>query len=622
MKKVPPDKSSRVDRADKLSERKNKRETVVKCCLKDFINGTDDQKNKIVSAIKQRVEVYSKRVHLASLALCGYVKEKFHDIENVCDVDIEEIFDVTFFRQMMLGLKDSVKQFDNLPEFFEIYPEYILNVERHLGDRNIYSAGAISYITNLKNSLRFNLTKRIKTFLKHFQEKESLSDEQRVYMLYKIHGWSYQPKDSNMIESPIVFYEISKHRNILCLQENQYISDVWSNSPNCLISILRYFIHLNRFYETNQLPTFNIVPITKIRSHFITIDTSVFYGILREAGLTTASAKTFSDNDISEGQWHSIFKISKLQGATNTFTKTINTDGIAVCCHFERPKVNKETKTEPEKYRVVAVDPGRVNIFYGVERLENGSVKEYVLTRRQYYHDTGISKANEKSKQWNLKIKDDLEKLSKVSTKGVSVTSHQQYMKTYQTIKDSLWLEYLKAKWARQRFQVYSGKKKLYSTFFNKIKYFNKEYKVKIAYGSAKFDSTGPGELAVPTTSIFKECSTRFETFLVDEYLTTKIDCETDTVLEKVKVKGANNCLRGLLWCSNNSKFISRDKNAALNILRCAILPTRPTSLLRGQPRVEQIVGKRIKDVRQKMHRSLESSKEDERGNSVARVVE
>ena len=137
----------------------------------------------------------------------------------------------------------------------------------------------------------------------------------------------------------------------------------------------------------------------------------------------------------------------------------------------------------------------------------------------------------------------------------------------------------------------------VFAKFFNEIKNIDKSRQVKLAYGSAKFNPTGKGEVAVPTTQMFKECSYRFPIVLVDEYLTTKIHYETNSVLQKVQ--GEPKCLRGLLWCQPDSKFVSRDKNAALNILRCALLKPKfmnwASALSRTRSKVVVEIGKRIK---------------------------
>jgi hypothetical protein len=46
---------------------------------------------------------------------------------------------------------------------------------------------------------------------------------------------------------------------------------------------------------------------------------------------------------------------------------------------------------------VIGIDPGRANIFFGAERLDNGKFKSYALTRRHYYQQSRIFKARERS---------------------------------------------------------------------------------------------------------------------------------------------------------------------------------------------------------------------------------
>ena len=112
--------------------------------------------------------------------------------------------------------------------------------------------------------------------------------------------------------------------------------------------------------------------------------------------------------------------------------------------------------------------------------------------------------------------------------------------------------------------------------------------KVVIGYGSAKFNPTGKGEVAVPTSGAYKESCSRFLTIPVDEFRSTKIyngDCKT--VLKKVISKKTGNQVRGLLWCCSTikgkSKFINRDLNAALNILDCLVSSKRPIGLCRSK---------------------------------------
>jgi hypothetical protein len=589
----------RSDRSQKLKNRKFFKETVVKAALLKHLHGTSEQKQKVVSAIKQRVKCFSKRLHMASLTLGGYVKQIFDGVEDVSKADAKDIFDTTFIRQVMVGVEDARRNFPRLQSFLKNNPVYSITAKRHLGDRNIYSAGAITYVTNLKNSMTTTFSLRLKQFLKNYQKTFGITDAQRIAMLYQINGWKLTLKEVPTIEGGEHFEEIQKHRKILNLGIGDQITEGFLKKPKSLESLLKYYVYLNRFYETHNFRCFNLVPVTTIKSHNITIDSSVLFGIMKDVGLCNPTMTQTTFEGMSLDHWKSFLKFEKLEGKGCTFTKTINTDGISMSCHFQRRKEESESTkvTIGKGDRVVAVDPGRVVMFYGVEKLSNGKVKEHILSRKQYYNDCGINTARRQVQRWTQRIQKRLDKLSKVSTKGCNLRRHQEYMKTYLKVKNSLWKEYTKARWSRQRFRLYSGKKRVFARFFNSIKNFDKSKAVKIAYGSAKFAPTGKGEVAVPTTQVFKECNYRFPTILVDEYLTTKIHCETNTVLEKVKIKGQKNCLRGLLWCNSPqvSKFVSRDKNAALNILRCAMSSRRPTALSRGQQKVSVPVGKHIK---------------------------
>ena len=132
-----------------------------------------------------------------------------------------------------------------------------------------------------------------------------------------------------------------------------------------------------------------------------------------------------------------------------------------MCTHFKRPVKEsiKQEITLKDTDRVIGVDPGRVNIFYGVEKLKNNKVKEFVLTSQGSinYNDSGIYKARDQTKNWTKDVQPSLNQLSQVSTKGFNLQKHNEYMNVYHNVKESLWTEYTKPRWSRQRFRLYGG---------------------------------------------------------------------------------------------------------------------------------------------------------------------
>ena len=610
-------KTKRPDRATKFQERVTHDETVVKCCLLKLIRGDGDTKKKIRNAILNRIESFSKNINQGSIILSGLIKSLFENVEPVDfpSVNIPDIFSESFVRHLFLGV-ESARNIDiSLETYLDTYIDDYKYSKRHPDDSNIYSFGAKKYITNLSNSLKMNLMNRIKNILNDYQKSINFSTDQRTFLLFKICGWKINRRHTfaNVDLTDEMSWIIKTHRLILGLGLDDSIDSKWlkNKEQDSRVKILRYFVFLNREKRRMGSKLFDIVPIFRIKAHFITIDSCVLYGILSELKILKEVKRT-QFKDLADEQWKSVFNIDKITGKGRKFTGTIESDGVSVCVHFKKPKSIRKVEnietitkkkepiiTDPSK-RVIAIDPGRSNIYFAVEKFGE-DIKTYRLTRPQYYQESGIYKARKQTNRWTQGIQIPLVNMSLVSTKGDSFEDHKAYVKAYVENKELLWKEYLDERWARQRLRLYSGKKRTFAKFFNKIQNGGKVEKnnknIIIAYGSAEFAPGGKNEVSVPTTSAFKECTYRFCTIPIDEYRTTRVHHKDESILGKVGYKGMNESVRGLLWCSSTigSKFVNRDLNAALNILRCAT-EVRPISLTRrpGIPRLGNNIVKRI----------------------------
>lgn len=396
---------------------------------------------------------------------------------------------------------------------------------------------------------------------------------------------------------------------MLGLSPGAKVDNAWLKDKTCTnhANILRYFVFLAKYCTENGLPTFNLVPTPTIKAHHITIDTSVLYGIMKDIGLIHSGTNTKAFSALQHEQWQSFFNFEVLRGNYRKFTGTIETDGVAVSVHFRKPKsvgtgeVAKLTATERKKARLVAMDPGRVDLVYGVERLEDGKYRTYHLSRKQYYSEAGVMNARKQSQLWQsgTLISAALRDLTSVSTKGTDLAAHVAHVEAYNKHYGTLWYEYLQPRWARQRFRLYGGKKRVFARFYNSIQLADTSRPVVVGYGSAKFAPGGKGELSAPVSRIFKECCYRFKTLLVDEFRTTVTNHEDDSILTLVQRRDSGRRLRDLLWCGSPSKgkFVSRDFNAAVNIHRCMVSKDRPLSLTRSpdKTKIEKIVGKTIR---------------------------
>ena len=391
---------------------------------------------------------------------------------------------------------------------------------------------------------------------------------------------------------------VDRYRHALGLDDaDTCLSARWLDQDIILPRLLRCFVLLNRDMPASA-GRFNILPLSAIRAHFITIDASVLHGILKDIGVVKCGYGAFAG--VADAHWRSVMHIDRLTGKDRQFTGTVDSDGTSVCVHFTRPRVarddakdlsaavgqdgNPYTRMLRQDDRVLGLDPGRKDIAHVGEVLPDGRFASYTLSRAQYYREAGICVANRQSATWNAGVRVAINALSGASPKGSCLLRFRVYVTVYLTHRTALWLEYLKDRWANQRLRLYGGKKRAFAHFYNRVADADHtKRRVVIAYGSAKFAASGRGEAAVPTTRAFKECAQRFVTAVVSEYLTTKKHYRTGQLLQLVRQKETGRQVRGLLWCgstnSNGGKFINRDLNAALNIRLCLLSATRPEPL-------------------------------------------
>ena len=595
----------RPDRSKKLLERRKQIEYVIKASLKGSLQGSEDERNALQTIFKLWSDSYSQRVNFASRALTLLLKECFDGCKDFKNVRIPNILDQTFIRQMMLGTEDAVKPIKTVASFFERYPTLLKQSERFRGDRNIYSDGCNEYLTNLKVSLSFIFESRLKKYFKYVMSSKEWEGETVRFMLFQILG-DYLPEDIKEmqleVKHPEILEVVKEVRSILNIENEQYANEEWLKQPENLTQVLKlYAFILSRLPKDKY---FNLIPLTRVRNHFITLDKSCFVQIFKRVGILDKKA---NESLLTQEFFESVFKFPKKQ----RFTGTVDTDGRSVCFHFQRPKpiFDKEkekqriernlTLFDKEGVRKLGCDPGRANIY---TIIEEGTTKSWSLSRNQYYSEAGVFESRKKAKYWLETIKENLDALSKVSSKGISLDSYKAYLEVFQNNYQAIWDECSKPYWADQRLRLYGGKKRCFDRFWNSVLGpENQRKETVIAFGGAKMSPGGKGEKSVPTTRAFKECKKQrgLHIVVVDEFRTSKICHKTQTLLQLVKVQGEEHSLRGLLWCcstkdSKQGFFVNRDVNAAWNILKCVrnrpeIFQRKPSKRLNKQ-KVEKVI--------------------------------
>jgi hypothetical protein len=193
--------------------------------------------------------------------------------------------------------------------------------------------------------------------------------------------------------------------------------------------------------------------------------------------------------------------------------------------------------------------------------------------------------------------------VTKTSIRTSSARLAYEYRQVLVRNYDRLWELRTEHKRAKSALTVYAGKQQALDRFFAQLGAAGRgqgtdKSKPIIAYGAATFHPTGKGEASVPVKRVLRVCQRHFPTTLVNEHLTTKVHHAYHHRLNPVSRVSERAAIRGLCWCQTCSKFVSRDGNAARNILRVyramALGAPRPHDLRFGQPRQNMQVLPRV----------------------------
>jgi len=507
--------------------------------------------------------------------------------------------------------------------------------------------------------------------------------------------------------------------------------------------ILRYFVFLDRELERKAEmklsvekneewerrkaflmgKRFNIVPMCNIKSHFVTIESGVLYGIMKEISPEFNVSREDFTGENRETYWKNIFNFKRLRVSEQRwFTGLIETDGVALCIHYRRLKKdrpvrpsaapvtkdeeNKEgdpamqemedndlvvgvTKYEDEKEAehatqkvqdnvlvvdamkheekkeasletqkvqdndlVVGADPRNTNIITiaAPKRAEDGAdgnfrqkdMRLLRFSRARYCRESGMMNARKKIETWNSGMKDHLEALSEVTSRGADFEAFRKFMEVRVAHWDALWEEYTKPRRARLRMNLYGGRQRAFADFFNELSALKEDenQRLVVAYGAGR-RKIQKGTTPAPTTRTSKECARCFVTIPVDEFRALHTHHELGCTLQSVemekcqrtpedikkygalteeqterraKVRGLGALVSTTTNGEKRMEFVNRDFNAAINTRKCAVLETRPPESTRenflGQPlkvelyetTLEAVVDGRSKRTRRRLH--------------------
>jgi len=289
---------------------------------------------------------------------------------------------------------------------------------------------------------------------------------------------------------------------------------------------------------------FYVVLMCTIKSHFVTIDSAVIHGIMKEISPEFDVSREGFSGENRETFWKNIFDFKRLRvSKQKVLTGMIETDGVVMCIHYRRLKKdrpipasanhedekeadpakqeaedndfvvdvtkhedemeagratqevedndsvvgatkheeNKEEDPTTQKVRdndfvvgtakdedgkeagpatqrvhandfVVGADPGNTNIItipapkraeYGTDgNLCQKDMRLSRFSRARYSRESSIMKARKKIETWNARLKEYLEVLSEVTSRGADFKAFRKFMKVRVAHWDALCEEY------------------------------------------------------------------------------------------------------------------------------------------------------------------------------------
>jgi len=217
---------------------------------------------------------------------------------------------------------------------------------------------------------------------------------------------------------------------------------------------------------------FYIVPMCTIKSHFVSIDSAVLHGIMKEISPEFDVSREEFYGENRETFWKNIFDFKRLRvSKQKVLTGMIDTDGVALCIHYRRlkrdrpvppsaaPVTNHECEKEADPAAqevqdsdfvvgaaknaekkeagpvtqkvqdndfVVGADPGNTNIITiaAPKRADDGTdgnlpqkdMRLLRFSRARYCLESDIMNARKTNERWNAGMKDHLEAMREITS--------------------------------------------------------------------------------------------------------------------------------------------------------------------------------------------------------------
>ena len=561
------EKRKRPDVSQRIKQNKTQRITIVKCCLKGNIEDAD----RTLGFIDDLVVCVSRCARYGSLLFNAILLEQLEQNKGQLPDNLD--FSVgTKLANLIRHCFTNNHKDPLVKNMFKAHPGIFDQMvpERLKGDGQAVTFASNQYIVNFKNHVNEVLDARVKQLLKSFINQNNIK-------LAKGERWTAQRRI--MGTSVAAFHDTTPEAFV------DFV-DRWAEAfseADDLKKRLEFTYQVLLAIKSFGGKMFSIAPIVSNRRHYVTIDKDVVWSYFynncykREGLIDKKMTEDAFDAIPYTDHLFTLFKskISRLKNPAKgwRFTGTLKTDGYGLVVHFmnmseKAPKAPKRDamvyQRSPEDH-VVAFDPGRTNILYGISDDE----QKYKLSRYEYYKQGGLTASLKMHNRWNLDVKDVLEALSQSTTRTPCLKVFLDFVGICARNHHRLWVCLGHRKRNRNRMATYIKKTSAMDNFLKSVKTIEKGKRTIVAYGAARFNCCSKGKPAVPTVAAYKMCRKHYPTYLVDEFKTSQICpcCDQqliapfyyDTITaEDGSQRKVRKETRGVRWCNSTKCLGSR----------------------------------------------------------------
>ena len=142
-------------------------------------------------------------------------------------------------------------------------------------------------MTNFKNSLVFPFDRRQKAYVIRWCGNNNIDESQAYPIRCAINGWKCK---TEVVLDAINFVE--EERYLLGIENKAELSYEWLKTHPT--DVLKYYFHILSCNEKEEdARKFTLAPVSRIKNHFMTIDTKILYHLTRNCGLFSGTEKEF-----------------------------------------------------------------------------------------------------------------------------------------------------------------------------------------------------------------------------------------------------------------------------------------------------------------------------------------